>query len=474
MTLVTNHLDQPMLSGAFVPVDDELDVAPLAITGELPERLAGRFVRNGPNPMFEPLGRYHMFDGDGMLHSVTIDGGRAAYRNRWIQTPALRAEQRNGRAIYGGLGQLRIPTPEEAGDGGLVKNPANTNLVHHAGRYLALWEGGLPTEVTADLETVGPYDFGGRLDGAFTAHPRIDPRTGEMFAFAYLPFEPHLRTYRVDASGALVDVFDIPRPDCPVMHDFVITEHHLVLLEAPLVFDLPSMLAGGDPFRWDPDHGSRLAVVPRGGGEVRWFEVEDGYVNHFWNAWEVDGVIELSGSRVFESAFTTAEGGAADVAGADAEAGRPARYTIDLAAGTAKAEQVDDLGGDFTRINDAWTGVQTRYHSMSAFHGRAEAVGHFDSVVQYDLGSGTRADWWAGPGMLVGEAVFAADPDGTDERDGWLLATVHDRSTGDTDLAVLDAHDVAAGPVARIHFPRRIPFGFHASWFGAEPAPLPS
>ena len=474
MTLVTNHLDQPMLSGAFVPVDDELDVAPLQVTGKLPERLAGRFIRNGPNPMFEPLGRYHMFDGDGMLHSVTIDGGRAAYRNRWIQTPALLAEQRLGRAIYGGLGELRIPPPEEAGDAGFVKNPANTNLVHHAGRYLALWEGGQPTEVTADLETVGPYDFGGRLEAAFTAHPRIDARTGEMFAFAYLPFEPHLRMYRIDAQGVLADVWDVDRPDCPVMHDFVITERHLVLLEAPLVFDLPSMLGGGDPFRWDPEHGTRVGVMPRTGGDFRWFDVEDGYVNHFWNAWEEDGTITFSGSRVFDSAFTTESGGAADVEGADAEAGRPARFTVDLAAGVAKAEQLDDIGGDFTRINDAWTGVRTRYHSMSAFHDKPDSVGHFDSIVQYDVETGRRSDWWAGPGMLVGEAVFAADPDGTAEDDGWLLCTVHDRASGDTDLAVLDAHDVAAGPVARIHFPRRIPFGFHASWFGAEPAPLPS
>ena len=473
MTLVTNHLDQPMLRDLFVPVDDELDVGALAITGTLPAALEGTFMRVGPNPRFEPLGRYHMFDGDGMLHSVVLRDGTASYRNRWIRTAALAAEERAGRALYGGLGQFHMPDPSEVGDAGPMKNPANTNIVRHADRYLALWEGGPPTEVTADLETIGTYDFGGRLEGAFTAHPRIDPRTGELFAFAYLPFEPHMRAYHVDAAGEMVGIVDIPRPNAPVMHDFVITTHHLVFVESPLLFDLGGLLSGGDPFRWEPSSGTRVGVLPRGGDEVTWIEVDDGYVNHFWNAWEEDGVITFSGSRVSGSAFTTGAGGAADVEGADAEAGRPFRYTVDLAAGTARSEQFDDLGGDFPRINDAWTGVRTRYHSVSAFRGRADAVGHFDSVVQYDDRTGERALWHAGDAMVVGEAVFAADPDGTDERDGWLLVTVHDRTTGDTDLAVIDAHDVAAGPVARIHFPRRLPFGFHAAWFGDHPAPLP-
>jgi carotenoid cleavage dioxygenase len=473
VSLVTNHLDQPMLRGTFAPVADELDVASLAVTGELPPGLEGRFVRNGPNPMFEPIGRYHMFDGDGMLHQLTIRDGQVDYRNRWIRTPALLAEQRAGRALYGGVGAAHWPSREEVGDAGPVKNPANTNTIFHAGRHLALWEGGLPTEVTAELDTVGPYDFGGRLRGAFTAHPRIDARTGELFAFAYLPSAPHLRAYHVSASGELVSITDIERPECPVMHDFVITDHHVVFVESPLTFDLPSLLGGGEPFRWKPDAGSRVGVMPRAGGEVRWIEVDDGYINHFWNAWEHDGVITFSGSRVFESAFTTEAGGAADREGADAEAGRPTRYLVDLGSGRATAEQLDDLGGDFPRINDAWTGTRTRYRSMSAFSGAATAVGHFDGIVQYDDETGTRVDWWAGPGMLVGEAVFAADPDGSHENDGWLLATVHDRSSGDTDLAVIDARDVGTGPVARVHLPRRLPFGFHASWFVDHPAPLP-
>lgn len=156
-----------------------------------------------------------------------------------------------------------------------------------------------------------------------------------------------------------------------------------------------------------------------------------------------------------------------DQEGADAEPGRPTQFQIDLAAGTVKVEQLDDMGGDFTRINDAYCGVRTRYHYMAAFQGAAMSVGAFDSVVKYDLAVGTRTAWYAGPHALVGEAVFAPDPSGSAEDDGWLLSCVYDLAEDTTDLVILDARDVAAGPVARVHAPRRIPFGFHANWFAA-------
>ncbi|MFN7150140.1 MAG: carotenoid oxygenase family protein, partial [Microthrixaceae bacterium] len=203
---VDNHDHQPDLEGNMFPVSEEVDVAHLEIIGDLPHGLRGSFVRNGPNPLFQPVGRYHMFDGDGMLHGITFDGeGGASYRNRWIRSSGLCAEVELGRAVYPGLGDvMNFPDPALVGDAGPVKNPANTHVIRHAGRYLALWEGGLPTEITPSLDTVGEYDFDGRLRGAMTAHPRLDPRTGEMFFFAYSVFEPVIRYYVVDASGTLV------------------------------------------------------------------------------------------------------------------------------------------------------------------------------------------------------------------------------------------------------------------------------
>ncbi len=161
-----------------------------------------------------------------------------------------------------------------------------------------------------------------------------------------------------------------------------VDEHHLVFVDSPLLFDLVGLLEGRAPFRWDDDHGTRIGVVGRDDGEVRWFEVEDGYVNHFWNAWEDGDTIVMSGSCTTGSAFTVGQGGAADQEGAEAEPGRPTRLTVDLATGRTTKEQFDDLGGDFPRINDAYTGVRSRYHSMGAFRGAADLVGHFDTMVQ--------------------------------------------------------------------------------------------
>ena len=180
MTGVVNHLQQHWLDGVFAPVADELEVADLAVTGAIPPALRGAYVRTGPNPRFEPIGRYHIFDGDGMLHAVTLADGRASYRNRWIRSKALVAEERAGRAIYGGMFELVFPSPEEVGDAGAMKNTGNTHVVRHAGQIYALMEAAKPIRIAEDLSTVDEYDFDGALRGSFTAHPKFDPETGEI------------------------------------------------------------------------------------------------------------------------------------------------------------------------------------------------------------------------------------------------------------------------------------------------------
>ncbi|MFN8040795.1 MAG: carotenoid oxygenase family protein [Acidimicrobiales bacterium] len=465
---VTNDGGQPFLAGNLFPVDRELD-APCEVVGTLPEGLAGTFVRNGPNPMFEPLGKYHMFDGDGMLHSVVFGQGTPAYRNRWIRTAALEAEMRQGRALYHGLAELfEFPDPKLVGDAGPIKNPANTHIIRHAGRHLALWEGGPPTEVTADLDTIGLHDFDGRLVGGMTAHPRLDPRTGEMLFFAYSPIPPYLRYHVADATGALVHSIEIELPAPVMMHDFVITESYAILLDSPARFDLSG--EGDDMMRWQPELGCRLGVLPRLGGpdEVRWFDIEPGHVQHFWNAWEDGDRIVLSGSRLGHADFGMDSGGDLDDSSADATAGRPADFWIDLAAGTAGWTPRDDLGGDFCRINDEYDGVRNRFDYMAAFLGDNDVIGDFDTIVKYDNVSGERTLWHAGADGHVGEAVFAPDPAGSAEDDGWLLSAVYDSARDTSEVVVLDARDVAAGPIARVRIPQRMPFGFHANWFAAD------
>ena len=291
-------MDDPYLQGVHAPVTDELDLE-LAIDGELPRGLRGRYLRNGPNPAFEPKGRYHMFDGDGMLHGLDFEDGRVRYRNRWLRTAALEAERRVGRALYGGLTDSNPPGDEVLLDNEpRMKNPANTNIIRHAGRYLALWEGGQPTIVTDDLDTVGLDDFAGALLGPVTAHPRIDPVDGKLLFFGYSPFPPYLRYHEVDASGKLVKTVEIDLPNPIMIHDFLVTREHVIFMDSPAVFDFEHFRQGGGIINWKPEEGTRLGIMPREGdaSDLRWFDVPDAYVFHFLNAWTEGDRVHVFGA----------------------------------------------------------------------------------------------------------------------------------------------------------------------------------
>jgi carotenoid cleavage dioxygenase-like enzyme len=468
---VTNTADQMDLGGNMFPIDNEIDVDRCEVIGEIPPGLRGSFVRNGPNPMFEPIGKYHMFDGDGMLHGVNFADGAASYRNRWIHSRGLDAEIALGRAAYPGLSDvMNFPDAALVGDAGPVKNPANTHIVRHAGKLLALWEQGLPTEIAPDLETIGEWNFDGALTGAMTAHPRIDPRTGEMFFFAYNFFAPYLTYYVADASGALVHKVGIDMPAPVMMHDMLITEEHAVFMDSPIVFNMEG-LANGEPMvQWRQENGTRIGVMPRMGGadDVRWFEVPTSHVQHFWNAWADGSRIELSGCR-FESVDFGLESEASDKeAGVGVGGAQPARYWVDLDTGEAGSEFFDDTFGEFCRVNDDYTGVRTDCLYMSAFTRDTVQAADFDTIVKYDQRTGAKSSWYAGGGGHVGESVFAPDPDGTAEDDGWLVNSAYNSDTDVSEVVVLDARDVDAGPVVRVQIPQRMPYGFHANWFSAE------
>ena len=465
---VTNEVGNHYLTHSWRPADAELDEAALTVVGDLPERLRGRFVRNGPNPMFEPIADYHMFDGDGMLHEVALDGGTASYRNRWILTAGLDVELRLGHGVYPGLADLeKWPDASVTGDAGPVKNPANTHIIRHAGRYFALWEGGLPTEVTADLETLGTWDYDGQVDGmipAMTAHPRLDPRTGEMFSFAYSPFPPYLRYFVIDPSGTLVHKVDLELPAPVMMHDFLITEEHVVFMDSPIVLNIGGG-SGGPVASWKPENGTRLGVMPRLGAaaDLRWFDIDPCHVQHFWNAWCEGDRIEVRGTRWKQVDFGyESKGDATEV-----EPALPARFWIDLAAGTAGWEHFDDMGGEMCRFNDDYNGVRSRYDYMGAYTADRVELGGFDALAAYDAETGARQVWDFGGEREVGEPVFAPDPSGSGEGDGWILCPAIDRSATHSELNVFEARRIDDGPVAVVRLPQWVPAGFHANWFAA-------
>lgn len=461
---ITDAAPSKYLTGVFESVHDELVVPELAVTGTIPGALSGAYLRNGSNPQFAPMGPYHWFDGDGMVHGIYLQDGTASYRNRWVDTPGLRHERARGKSLFGGLANIQFPEPELFAECGIFKNAANTNIVRHAGKVLALWEGGFPTELTWDLDTVGQWDMGGKLVGAFTAHPKWDDRTGELTFFGYDGQKPFLRYHVADRTGALVHSCEIEIPHGVMMHDFLTTEHYSLIWDFPAVIEIEHMMSGKS--MWQPDYGARIGVLPRYGtnADVRWFEIDPCYVFHFMNAWEEGDRIVAVGCRI-PSVDLNFE----DTDGPDPMADNSGiglyKWTIDLTAGSVKEEQISSGFQEFPRVNDPLVGYPTRYGHLSATLDRS-TVGGFDAVMQYDLATGDRTVKKLRPGCITGEAVFAHDPQGSDERDGWVLAYEVDTATRSTDLLILDGHDIT-NEVARVHLPRRVPPGFHGNWLPA-------
>jgi carotenoid cleavage dioxygenase len=426
------------LRGNYAPVEDELTVTNLEVIGAVPPDLEGRYLRNGANPITGES--EHWFFGDGMIHGVRLAGGRAEwYRNRYVRTPFYREPTKP-------LIDL------ETGQTDKADSKANTHVVGHAGRILCLEEGHVPYEITPELETVGPYDFGGRLDGAFTAHPKICPTTGEMIGFGYSVFPPYLTYHRVSADGRLVQSEPIEIPAPVMMHDFNVTENHVVFMDLPVVFDLDLAMAGTMPFVFRPDNGARLGVMPRHGGEddVRWFDVEPCYVFHPVNAFEDGQRLVLDVAR-----YPTMWADGQDFA----EPATLWRWEIDTAGAGVSETQLDDRGVEFGRVPDRHVARPYRYGYLVG-----TGAGDESMIVKYDLYAGTSTTHDFGPGTVPGEFVFVGRAGSRSEDDGYLMGYVYDRADDRSSLAILDATDLGAQPLAVVRLPRRVPFGFHGSW----------
>ena len=235
------------------------------------------------------------------------------------------------------------------------------------------------------------------------------------------------------------------------------------LLDSPAVFDMEGKFRGEPGVAWVPELGTRMGVLPRFGSadEIRWFEVDTANVVHFFNAWEDGNRLE-----VYAPVFDTMPGGLQFDAPEQTEEPHPYHWTIDLDAGTARGEQMDDRSGEFPRVNDDRATTRTRYLYNSLARDWAFEF-NFNGVIKYDLETGRSSTWEHAANETCGEHCFVPDPTGTAEDDGWLMTIVSDNDSRESSLAIIDARDVAAGPVARVDLPRRVPIGFHANWIAA-------
>ncbi|MCS7478711.1 carotenoid oxygenase family protein [Umezawaea endophytica] len=441
-------------SDEFAPVPDEVEALDLEVTGRLPDELAGRYLRNGPNPL-PGTDPGHNFLGQGMLHGVRLVDGRAKwYRNRWVHTPLMDG--------------VRPDHTDRLS--ALTCTTSNTSVLHHAGKILSLVENGLPWEVTADLDTVGPVDFGGKLRTAMTAHPKVDPLTGDLYLFGVGLRPPFLTFHHVTAAGDLVRSTEITVPGPTMMHDFAITRNHVVWLDLPVVFDPDLRTRPGMPFRWSDEYGARIGIMPRDGrdADVKWIDVEPGYAFHVANAKETTpGRIVVEGVRYTPSTFDriwTGLGGEPSRSLAMTGSGANLyRWTLDVATGTVSEGAVDDLDIEFPTINDNRTGLTSDLvYAVTA--PLLVDENNKPAIIKYDTANDTRDQWLLDPSWLPGEAEFVPAAGATREDDGWLLSITTHKSADAAALVVLAADNVSAGPVATVHLPRRVPLGFHGNW----------
>lgn len=432
------------LIGNWAPVKEEITEHNLEIKGEVPRDLNGLFVRNGMNPVSGYSD--HWFFGNGMLHGIYLENGKASYKNRYVKTPYYE----NDLNVISSFGDLSA-------------SPANTHIVNHAGKLLALEETSLPWELNRDLETIGVEDYKGKLNTAMTAHPRVCPETGEMLFFAYsMMGEPYLYYHRVSKQGELVqtEAIEIPRP--VMMHDWNITRNYVVFMDLPIVSDMDLAVSTGSPFGFKPECGARLGVMPRDGNnsDVRWFDIDPCFVFHSFNSFEEGNKIILYVSRQQEAMV----GGFKDIYGGEKTVARLWRWIIDLENGRVSEEQLDDGACDFPRVNDNRIGLHSEYGYCMQIKTDVESLTFGENLFKYHLESGKRTDHHLGSNVAGGEPVFAPKPGSTKEDQGWILSLVHDRNTRKSKLVIVDAEAFDQEPVAEVMIPQRVPYGAHGSW----------
>ncbi len=437
----------PYLAGNFAPVETELTATDLPVTGEIPEQLCGRLLRIGPNPVNADPAKYHWFLGNGMAHGVRLRDGKAEwYKARYVRDDEVTAHF-DWPAVEGPQAALSI------GHG-----VANTNIIGHAGKTLAVVEAGnLPVELDYDLDTVGRFDFNGGLTGGFSAHPHRDPDTGELHTAVYSPLWQHIQYLRVDATGKVTKTVDVPTPGKPMVHDCMFTEHYFILLDLPCTLNEGAMVEGLPfPYLWNEDYGARVGLLPKDGSaeDVTWHEVDPCYVFHPVNGYEdAQGRVVMDVAR-HPRMFAT------DMHGPNEGRTRLDRWIIDPNGSKVSESCLDDHPQEFPRLDERLAGKPYRY----AYTAEIDSGFVTGGIRKQDLQEGRVSSFHPGPQRHCFEPVFVPASDSAAEDEGWIMAYVQNDERNASDVVILDAGDIEGGPLATIALPRRVPYGFHGNW----------
>jgi len=479
-----NH---PYRTGAWRPQFTEYDAWDLEVEGTIPDDLSGVYLRNTETAVFEPIKRYHPFDGDAMLHAMSFANGETRYANRFVRTDGFIAEQDAKQSLWAGITEHPSNAIADSGWGArsMMKDNASTDVVVHGGKALASFYqcGELYQLDPLTLDNLGKSTWNGRFPPqGVSAHPKVDERTGELLFFNYATTYPYMHYGVVTAQGELVTYIDVPLPGPRLPHDMAFTENWTILNDLPLFWDPQALSDGYYSNRFHRDIPSRFALVPRHGttGDIRWFEADPTFVLHWTNAYEDGDEVVLDG---FFQHNPTARGidrfppelKGFETLDLNVLESRAHRWRFNLKTGACTEQSMSETCLEFPMINQRRAGRRHRYSYNAK---SAEGLFAFDGLVKHDLDTGDEQRVNFEPGEFVSETVMAprdtigsrsdGQDDGQAEDDGYLLTFTTDVNNDRSDCLILDAANPTSEPIARIRLPERICSGTHATWAPAS------
>ncbi|MYN12752.1 carotenoid oxygenase [Pusillimonas sp. TS35] len=476
------NTDHPFLRGAFQPQFDEVtaNTDTMKVIGEIPKDLAGIYIRNTHNQVHEALDIYHPFDGDGMLHAMHFQDGKATYRNRFVRTTGFLAEQAAGKSLWPGILSPQKYTRRGWGSMGAMKDNAGTDVMAHCGKLLAsMSQGSEPWRLDPlSLETLGvDGNWAQRVPDGVASHYKVDPATGEMMFFNYPERWPHMHYGVIDKNNQLVHYVPIELPGARWPHDIGVTKNYTILHDLPFFFDPELLKKGQRKITFFPDVPARFGILPRHGDNstIKWFEGTPCHILHLANSYEDGDEIVMDGCIMpnpHKPAVGQTEGGRQGAyqrirAHLDKH-NNPThmyRWRFNLRTGQTREEMIDDEITEFPVISNDYVGRPYRY-SYNVLYEKGEWL--FRGLKRYDMQDRKTQTFEYGPGRYGSEPQIARRIGAKAEDDGYLLTFLNDMNLNRSECLILDASNISAGPVAQIILPHRISAGTHACWVEAD------
>lgn len=467
--------DIPLYEGFGAPQRVECDLKDVEVVqGSVPTDLAGTLYRCGPDRQYPPmLGDDIFIDGEGMVSLFRFEDGHVDFRSRWVRNERFLLQEQARRSLFGRYRNRYTNDPSVAGKS---MNTSNTHVFWHGGKLLVLKEDSLPIELDPyTLETGDTWNFHGDVDAvSMTAHPKLDWHRNEYLTFSYQArgdATTDFAFYVIGEDGRVAHEMWFQMPYPCMVHDFAITEEHVVVPFFPLITNLETLKRGGPFYEWHPDEPSHYAVCPRRGvaDEIHWFRGPAVSAGHMMNAFTDGSKVHLDlclyDGNCFEF-FPSHDGSPWQPAPPQLT-----RLTFDLAkaGGDYEAKTLPAPPGEMPRCDDRYNGVPYRYGYMMCRPAEAVAAGELATSVvgRVDHATGAFDTWAPGADSGVQEPVFVPRRPGAAEGDGYLLVPVNRYAENRNDLVVLDAQRLGEGPLATLKLPVRIK-SFHGSWAPAE------